>query len=88
MPNINIVEESEIKKIFEDDKNGWENFRKKYGNNSIVRFSKPIFLRNYKICIISYSVGYGYLGGYNETACYRKQNGVWEAYGIICSGMS
>lgn len=88
VPNINIVEESEINKIFEDDKNGWENFRKQYGNYSIVSFSKPIFLRNYKICIISYSVAYGYLGGYGETACYKKQNGVWKADGIICSYMS
>lgn len=88
VPNINIVEESEIKKIFEDDKNGWGNFRKQYGNYSIVRFSKPIYLRNYEICIISYSVTYDSLGGYDETACYRKQNGIWEAYGIICGGMS
>ena len=81
--NVKIIENSEFQKIFEDHKNGWENFRKLHGE-SILKISRPIFLRNYSICIISYSLTYDSLGGFGYTTCYRKENGKWKAFGTSC----
>jgi hypothetical protein len=81
--NVKIIKETELNKIFENRAEGWKNFREKYGK-SIIRLSKPIFLRNYTICIISYSETFDYLGGYGETGCFRKINGKWVEFGNFC----
>ncbi len=85
--NIKIVKNSEYQKIFKDLINGWKNFRRKHGK-SILQFSKPIFLRNYSICIISYSHSSDYLSAYGLTTCYKKENGKWIAFGTTCEWYS
>jgi hypothetical protein len=82
--NIRLITNRECENIFKDHKNGWNKFRTIYGER-IVDVSKPIFIRNYSICILSYSVSEDYLGGYGYTACYRIVDGKWKPLGWMYS---
>lgn len=78
-PSSNIIENEIIEEIFKDEiKNGWEKFEKKYGSGSIVSFSSPIFLRNYTIAIIKFSISSGYLSGDGYEALLIKKGNSWE----------
>ncbi len=82
--NIRLITTQECKNIFNDHKNGWNKFRTMYGER-IVTVSKPIFIRNYSICILSYSVSEDFLAGYGFTACYRVEDGKWKPFGWMHS---
>jgi hypothetical protein len=77
-PSSNIIEKEKIEEIFNDPINGWKKFREKYGNDSIVSFSSPIFLRNYEIAIIKFSITSDYLSGDGYEALFIKKDNGWE----------
>ena len=67
----------EIDEIFKDNANGWNEFQKKYGG-SIAQFSSPIFLRNYEIVIIKFSITSDYLAGLGYEAIFMRNGDNWE----------
>jgi hypothetical protein len=77
-PSSNIIESKKIQDAFKDEIDGWKKFRQIYGGGSIAEFSSPIFLRNYEIAIIRFSITSGYLSGVGYEALFIKKGNVWE----------
>jgi hypothetical protein len=77
-PSSNIIESKKIQDAFKDEIDGWKKFRQIYGGSSIAEFSSPIFLRNYEIAIIKFSITSGYLSGVGYEALFIKKGNVWE----------
>lgn len=71
----NVISQQDIKKVFKR-KNGWNKFRKKYGN-CLTSFSLPIFNNNYDYCIIYHWTQCDYLAGGGSTDLYKLENGKW-----------
>lgn len=76
-PNCKIIESKKIDEIFKDNANGWNEFQKQYGG-SIAQFSSPIFLRNYEIVIIKFSITSDYLAGLGYEAIFIRNGDNWE----------
>lgn len=77
-PASNIIPNEKIQELFKDGVNGWKNFHQLYGKGSIVQLSSPIFLRNYEITIIKFSITSGYLSGVGYEGFFIKRAGKWE----------
>jgi hypothetical protein len=71
----NIIPQQNISKVFKK-KNGWNKFRKKYGN-CLTSFSLPIFSKDYDYCIIYHWTQCDYLAGGGSTDLYKLENGKW-----------
>lgn len=77
-PNCKIIESEKISEIFNDNTNGWNKFQQQYGGGSIAEFSSPIFLRNYEIVIIKFSITSDYLAGSGYEAIFTRKGDSWE----------
>jgi hypothetical protein len=53
-------------------------------NRLFIRFSSPIFKREYSVCIITYHCGF-WGAGFGATAIYKKEDGKWSQFGANCS---
>lgn len=71
----NVISQQDIKKVFKR-KNGWNKFRKKYGN-CLTTFSLPIFNKNHDYCIFYHWTQCDYLAGGGSTDLYKLENGKW-----------
>lgn len=71
----NVISQSKIKRIFRG-KNGWNRFRKKYGN-CLTTFSMPVFSKNYNYCIFYHWTQCDYLAGGGSLDLYKLENGKW-----------
>ncbi len=76
-PLAKIIDNDKITETFKDQEKGWNIFREKYGNN-ITGFSSPIFLRNYQIVIIKFSIAEDYLAGHGYEAIFFKTEKGWD----------
>lgn len=81
-----IIPKKDIKKVFKR-KDGWERFRKKYGN-CLTSFSLPIFSANFEYCIIYHWTQCDYLAGGGSTDLYKFDNGKWIFIQSYSIGMS
>jgi len=52
----------------------------------VFLFSKPIFLRNESVCLLSFAAFVSPNGGHAEMGFYRKNNGKWEGWIGLSSG--
>lgn len=77
-PASNIIAHEKIQDAFKDEINGWKKFREIYGSASIIEFSSPIFLRNYGIAIVKFSITSGYLSGVGYEALFIKKGNIWD----------
>ncbi|MFD2939090.1 hypothetical protein [Flavobacterium notoginsengisoli] len=75
-PNLKIIENEKIDSVFNNANNGWNEFHKSYGH-SLTSFSSPIFLRNYQIAIIKFSITSDSLAGYGFEAVFTKKDNDW-----------
>lgn len=64
-PNCKIIEDEEAEQQY---------------SGSIARFSSPIFLRNYEIVIIKFSISSGNLSGYGFEAIFTRKDKGWFIY--------
>lgn len=71
----NLISQHDITKVFKR-KNGWNKFRKKYGD-CLTSFSLPLFNKNYDYCIIYHWTQCDYLAGGGSTDLYKLENGKW-----------
>lgn len=76
-PLAKIIDNDKITETFKDQEKGWNIFREKYGNN-VTEFSSPIFLRNYNIAIIRFSIAQDYLAGYGYEGIFFKTEKGWD----------
>ena len=72
-----IIEDEKIREVFQDKVSGWQNFEKIY-IPSLAEFSSPIFLRNYEIAIIKFSISSGSLSGHGYEAIFFKRGNEWS----------
>lgn len=82
----NIIPQKDIRKVFKK-KNGWERFRKKYGD-CLTSFSLPIFSANFEYCIIYQWTQCDYLAGGGSTDLYKFENGKWIYIQSYSTGVS
>ncbi|UOU99514.1 hypothetical protein MUU74_06035 [Chryseobacterium daecheongense] len=76
--NLEYTTDEELHKSSENG-NGdfWTDFRKKYGNKCIQRFSVPFFNKDKTMCVVQNSTSCGPLDGNGYTAIYKKVDGKW-----------
>jgi hypothetical protein len=71
----NVIPQQDLNKVFKK-KNGWNKFRKKYGN-CLTSFSLPIFNKKCDYCIIYHWKQCDYLAGWGAVSLYKFENGKW-----------
>ncbi|MBV8389981.1 MAG: hypothetical protein JO080_09305 [Mucilaginibacter sp.] len=75
-------------KLFYQKKNlteyGWTDFHKLYGDG-YFEFSKPILIRNNKMCVFYIGYHCGGKCGYGDFSVYKIENGQWVKIAIINS---
>ena len=82
-----IIPEKELSKVFKHRKNGWNKFRKKYGN-CLTDFSLPIFNIDFTYCIFYQWVQCDYLAGYGNLGLYKFENNKWILIKYYMTGVS
>lgn len=81
-----VISHTKIKRIFRG-RNGWNRFRKKYGN-CLTSFSMPIFNKNYSYCIFYHWTQCDYLAGGGSLDLYKLENGKWTFVKSYMMGVS
>jgi hypothetical protein len=82
-----IIPEKNLRKIFKHRKNGWNKFRKKYGN-CLTSFSLPIFNKDFTYCIFYQWTQCDYLAGYGSLGLYKFENSKWIFIKHYMTGIS
>lgn len=87
LDNSKMVDRHKIDHILKDRAYGWSNFNKEYGLG-FHSFSKPIFIRNYTICIFYNDFSCPQTCGSGELAVYKKIHGNWKKWLILYNWIS
>ncbi len=77
--NLNLIQPDQIDKIFQDSTKKCTDFYKQFYASRYYTISRPIFIRNKKLCFFFYTIqGRGLLDIHGDFSIYSKKNRIWQ----------